>query len=261
MGLSTVIRPLFMSTHPAAKVEFEEIPRNKVYQEVARQLERRITEQMSPGDLLPPERELVEMLGVSRSSVRDAIRSLELMGLLEPRQGIGTVVRDPADAFANPLVAVVMQQQKTVEELLDARKMIEPPLAARAALHVSPVALADLEQIIVRQAGKIRCGELAMEEDSDFHYTIALASNNRVILKVVDVLMDLLKETRERSLQVEGRQQKLLAGHRRILAALKRGDADAAEKAMRRHLEEIEQIVLRTLQKEWRLPNGPAICR
>ena len=64
------------------------------------------------------------------------------------------------------------------------------------------------------------------------------------MLKVVDVLMDLLRETRERSLQVEGRQEKALAGHRRVFSALKRHDAPAAEAAMRRHLQEIETIVL-----------------
>jgi len=68
-----------------------------------------------------------------------------------------------------------------------------------------------------------------------------------VVLKVVDVLMDLLRETRERSLQVEGRQEKSLAGHRRILSALKQGDAAAAEAAMRRHLQEIESVVLKKL--------------
>ena len=65
--------------------------------------------------------------------------------------------------------------------------------------------------------------------------------------KVVDILMDLLRETRKRSLQVEGRQEKSLAGHRRILSALRRGDAAAAEAAMCRHLEEIEDIVLKEL--------------
>ena len=90
-------------------------------------------------------------------------------------------------------------------------------------------------------------GELAIDEDSEFHYAIALASDNSVVLTVVDTLMDLLRETRERSLQVEGRQQKSLAGHRRILAALKQGDAKAAEAAMRRHLQEIEKIVLQRL--------------
>jgi GntR family transcriptional regulator, transcriptional repressor for pyruvate dehydrogenase complex len=236
-----------MSTHSATKIEFEAIPRSKVYQEVARQIERRITEQMKPGDLLPPERELVQMLGVSRGSVRDAIRSLELMGLLEPRQGIGTVVRDPADVPANLLSAALTQQQKTISELLEVRKMIEPALARRAALHVSKAELVEMEQILIRQQEKIGGGELAIEEDSEFHYAIALASDNTVVLKVVDSLMDLLRETRERSLQVEGRQEKSLAGHHCILRALKQGDAVAAEAAMRQHLQEIEKIVLQKL--------------
>ncbi len=175
-----------MSTHPPARIEFEAIPRNKVYQEVARQLERCILERMKPGDLLPPERELVHLLGVSRSSVRDAIRSLELMGLLEPRQGIGTVVRDPAIAPVNPLAATLLGQLKTGREFLEVRKMIEPPLARRAALHASPAELIEMEQILVHQEAKVERGELAIDEDSEFHYAIALASDNSVVLKVVD---------------------------------------------------------------------------
>jgi GntR family transcriptional repressor for pyruvate dehydrogenase complex len=229
------------------KVGFEAIPRNKVYQEVARQLERRITEELKPGDLLPPERALVRMLGVSRDSVRNAIRTLELMGLLEPRQGIGTVVRGPAAKSGNPLATALLEKRKMVAELIDVRKMIEPPLAGRAALHITGDAIADMEDILVRQKAKVLQGELGIEEDSEFHYAIALASDNSVILKVVDVLMDLLRETRESSLQVEGRQEKSLAGHHRILSALKLGDAAAAEAAMRRHLQEIETVVLKKL--------------
>jgi GntR family transcriptional repressor for pyruvate dehydrogenase complex len=134
-----------------------------------------------------------------------------------------------------------------VEELLDLRKMIEPPLVRRAALNASRAEIADMENILARQEAKVRGGELGIDEDSEFHYSIALASNNSAILKVVDVLMDLLRETRERALQVEGRQEKSLAGHRRILAALKQGDAAAAEAAMQRHLEEMENIVLKKL--------------
>jgi GntR family transcriptional repressor for pyruvate dehydrogenase complex len=222
------------------------IPRNKVYQEVAKRLERRITQELKPGDLLPPERELVRMLGVSRGSVRDAIRTLELMGLLEPRQGIGTVVCNAASP-ADQLAVALMDRQKTVADLLYVRKIIEPPLAHRAALAVFPVELADMELILLRQEDKIRMGELAVEEDSEFHYSIALAADNSVVVKVMDVLMDLLHETRERSLQVEGRQEKSLAGHRRILSALKQGDAAAAEAAMCRHLQEIEDIVLKEI--------------
>lgn len=235
------------ATAPSARLEFEALPRTKVYQEVARRLEHHIANALKPGDLLPPERELVSMLHVSRGSVRDAIRSLEIMGLLQPRQGIGTVVCDPASVAANPLSSVLLEKRKMVAELLDVRKMIEPPLARRAALHASPAELADLEQILLRQETKIRQGELAIEEDSAFHYSIALAANNSVILKAVDVLMDLLRETREHSLQGEGRPQKSLAGHRRILVALNRGDAVAAEAAMHRHLQDIENIVLKKL--------------
>jgi len=236
-----------MGTESPAKLGFEAIPRNKVYQEVAKQLERRITEELKPGDLLPPERQLVQMLGVSRSSVRDAIRSLELKGLLEPRQGIGTVVRSPDAVPANPLATALLEKRKMIAELLDVRNMIEPPLAGRAALHVSRDEIAEMEEILVRQEAKVRAGELGIEEDSEFHYNIALASDNSAVLKVVDVLMDLLRETRERTLQVEGRQEKSLAGHHRILSALKRGDAPAAEAAMRRHLHEVESIVLKKL--------------
>jgi len=236
-----------ISTATPVRAGFEAIPRNKVYQEVARQLERRITEELKPGDLLPPERELARMLGVSRSSVRDAIRSLELMGLLEPRQGIGTVVCNPAAAAANPLADALLEKRKTVADLLDVRKMIEPPLAHRAALRISSDEIANMEDILLRQETNVRAGELGIEEDSQFHYAIAMASDNAAILKVVDVLMDMLRETRERSLQAEGRQEKSLAGHYRILSALKRGDAAAAEAAMRRHLREVEDIVLKKL--------------
>ena len=77
-----------------AKSDFEVIRKNKVYEEVAKQIERLILKKLKPGDKLPSERELAELLQVSRSSIRDAIRSLELVGLVEPRQGAGTIVRE-----------------------------------------------------------------------------------------------------------------------------------------------------------------------
>jgi GntR family transcriptional regulator, transcriptional repressor for pyruvate dehydrogenase complex len=227
------------------KSEFEAIRRNKVYEEVARQLERMILKKLRPGDKLPSERELAESLGVSRSSIRDAIRSLELVGLVEPRQGAGTVVREiSADVLMNPLTNVLRHKIELVGELIDFRKMLEPPLAARAATHASDEELAEMEEILLRQDSKFRSGQLAIEEDSEFHYSIAMASGNSVVLKVLDVLMDLLRDTRQRSLQVEGRPQKSLAGHRRILAAIRRRDAEAAKAAMRRHIEDVEEIVL-----------------
>jgi GntR family transcriptional repressor for pyruvate dehydrogenase complex len=250
MGQMSVIGPLPRNGASSPSVQFEAIrkSRAKIYEAVAEQIQRRILEDLQPGDALPPERELVRMFKVSRSSVRDAIRKLELLGLVEPRQGAGTVVREPStDLLSTPLTSVLLQKRKGISDLLDFRRMLEPPLTRCAALHASPEQLAEMEQILEHQESKVNAGHIAIDEDSQFHYCIALATRNNVAVKVVDVLMDLLRKTRERSLQTEGRQQKSLAGHRRILAALKRGDALAAEAAMRRHLSEIEKIVLQEL--------------
>ena len=227
------------------KSDFEVVRRNKVYEEVARQIERLILKKLKPGDKLPSERELAETLRVSRSSIRDAIRGLELSGLVEPRQGAGTIVREISpNSLVNPLANALKPRKELVSELLDFRKMLEPPLAARAATHASAEEIAEMEEILRRQEEKHNHGESAVAEDAEFHYSVALASDNSVVLKVLDVLMDLLRETRERSLQVEGRSHRSLAGHRRILAAIKSHDAEAAKAAMRRHIEDVEEIVL-----------------
>lgn len=243
------LRPGRTNLVATAKAEFEAVRKTKVYEEVARQIERLISDGLlKPGDKLPPERELVEMFQVSRSSVRDAIRALELMGLVEPRQGEGTVVRDlTAGSLVNPLASMLVRKRELVGELLDVRKMIEPPLVGRAAARASAEEIAHLEDILRRQREKVRRGESAIEEDSEFHDAIARAAKNSVVMRVMDVLMDLLRESRERSLQVEGRPQRSFAGHRRILRAIRRRDAAAAEAAMKQHLEEIEEIILKKL--------------
>lgn len=231
-----------------AKPGLEAIQRDRVYEKVAEQLQNHIINELKPGDMLPPERELVRMFGVSRSSIRDAIRRLETVGLLEPRQGVGTVVRDAStDAVVAPVKSVLLQRRKSIHELLEVRLIIEPALASRAALHASPELIAEMSAILDRQEEKVRRGELATEEDTNFHYTIALAADNGVMLKLTHVLMDSLRELRERSLEVGGRQGKSLAAHRRVLAAIKEGNARAAEAAMRQHLTEVEKLILQKL--------------
>ena len=229
--------------------ELREVRKARRYEQVAEQIQRLIIRGvLKPGDRLPPERELTRKFGVARSSIRDAIRTLEVMGILEPRQGHGTVVREiSADSLVVPLASVLMRKREMIAELVDVRRMIEPALAGRAAVNATEEELAQLEDILDRQQAKMRRGEPTIDEDSEFHYTVALAARNSVILKVLDLLMDLLRESRTRSLQVPGRIERSYAGHRRILRALKRRDAGAAETAVRKHLKEIEDIVLRQL--------------
>lgn len=230
-------------------LDVTQVRRTRVYEGVAQQLQRFIADgALKPGDMLPPERELAERFGVSRSSLRDAIRTLELAGLVVPKQGEGTVVADvSADALVAPIASVLVRKRELIAELLDVRKILEPALAARAALNATPEDVARLEELLRLQREKALRGESWVEEDAEFHYTLARAARNGVVLKVLDVLMDLLRETRARTLQVEGRLQRSLAGHRRVLEAVKRRDADAAEQAVRQHIEEIEALVLKKL--------------
>jgi GntR family transcriptional repressor for pyruvate dehydrogenase complex len=234
---------------PIAKTDVDVVRKTKVYEKISHQIQRLIRDGLlKPGDKLPPERELAEMFQVSRSSLRDAIRALELMGLVEPRQGEGTVVLAPSsESLINPLAAALLHKRELVSELLEFREMIEPALARRAAAYASPGDLDNLEDILRRQREKVDRGELAIEEDSEFHYAIAHAAKNSVVLRVLDAFMDLLRESREQSLQVEGRLQKSLEGHRRIFQAIRRRDSSTAETAMRQHLEEIEGIVLKKI--------------
>ncbi|MGE5047971.1 MAG: FadR/GntR family transcriptional regulator [Deltaproteobacteria bacterium] len=237
------------SGRSATPSSFETVRKVRRYEQVAEQIRRLIgSGTLKPGDLLPPERELAEKLGVGRSSVRDAVRTLEVMGILEPRQGHGTVVRDlSADALVVPLASVLQHKRVLVADLLDVRRMIEPHLAARAARNATEDEIRYMEAVLERHEAKMRRGEEAVDEDSEFHYAIALAARNAVVLRVLDVLMDLLRESRSRSLQVPGRPKRSFDGHRRILRAIQRRDAGAAEAAVHKHLQEIEEIVMRQL--------------
>ena len=234
---------------PTAIDELHAVRKNRRYEQVAEQIQQLIARGvLKPGDRLPAERELAAKFGVGRGSIRDAIRTLEIMGVVEPRHGHGTVVRElSAESLVVPLASVLSQKRELVAELLDVRRMIEPALAARAAENATEQEIAHMQEILDRQREKMRRGEPTIEEDSEFHYAIAVAARNTVILRVLDVLMDLLRESRTRSLQVPGRLERSIAGHRRVLEAIKRRDAAAAERAVRTHLEEIEDIVLKKL--------------
>jgi GntR family transcriptional repressor for pyruvate dehydrogenase complex len=236
-------------TGPAAIDEMRAVRTNRRYEQVAEQIQHLIARGvLKPGDRLPGERDLAVKFGVGRGSIRDAIRTLEIMGVVEPRHGHGTVVRElSADSLVVPLATALSHKRGLVAELLDVRRMIEPSLAARAAKNATPEEVGRMEEILDRQREKMRRGEPTIEEDSEFHYAIAVAARNTVVLRVLDVLMDLLRESRTRSLQVPGRLERSIAGHRRVLRAIKRRDAEAAQSAVRQHLQEIEEIVMRQL--------------
>ncbi|MCL4459445.1 MAG: FadR family transcriptional regulator [Chloroflexi bacterium] len=227
------------------KPTIQPIKKTKISEDIALQIRDLIASgQLQPGDRLPPERELAEYFGVSRASVREAMRTLELLGLVESKHGDGTFIREGSiEGLAQSLSSILLTRQGVVVEIMDARKMLEPPLAMRAAERASADDLAELEQLLSTQEEKVARGESPVEEDSRFHYALARATGNRVILKLVDAMMELLHESRQHYWQTPERAQRSLAGHRRILKALLAKDPKAAYRSMLDHLEEVETSI------------------
>lgn len=222
----------------------EPVRRTKIYEEVAARIRLLISEgRLEPGEKLPPERELAAALGVSRTSVRDAIRTLEATGLLEPRQGHGTVVRElSAAGLVAPIAAALGVGPDLVADVMSLRRMIEPTLARQAARSATPDEVRRLEEILAGQAGSVVAG--SVEAGRAFHGLIARAARNQVASLVVDLLLHLLRDQRERASGTRERPQQTLRGHRLIMEAIRRQDGGAAELAMLAHLEQIEATLL-----------------
>lgn len=222
-----------------------QVRKTKVYHEIVDQIRDLIAAgRIKPGDRLPPERELADLFKASRNSVRDAIRVLAQMGLIESRQGDGTYVRSvSAEELAEPLALMLLQSRTQMRELWEVRRVLEPALAGFAAARITDDELDELETVVEAQQRKVEAGFIPLEEDTAFHYGIAEAARNTVMLRTLDTLVDLLRQSREQSLQQHDRPAHSLAGHRRILAALRRRDQDGARTEMLRHLRDIEERV------------------
>ncbi len=228
-------------------VEIEPVKSTRIYEEIIRQIRTLIAEgQLKSGDRLPAERDLAEKFRVSRASLREALRALESMGLIEIRAGEGTYVKEVSvEALIEPLALVIFTQREAVAELFEARKILEPPIAALAARRASREEIQEMEHILDEQAKEIAAGKTGVRQDAAFHTAIARAAHNRAISRIVATLMDLLVESREESLHMTGRPQRSHEDHRRILSALQARDAEGARNAMLNHVVAVERLVMR----------------
>ena len=195
---------------------------------------------MAPGERLPGERELCQLLGISRVSLREAIRVLESMGYVEVKPGRGTFARDPARAAASVLEGWLREHTDLVRQLFELRLLVEPGLAAMAARRRDPALLPALAATVEALAAADAVGDTsqAIAADAEFHHILAHATGNSIIDGLMGQLMHVLGEERRASLQIPGQVERALVGHRTILAAVAAGDEPAAQQAMRRHLED-----------------------
>ena len=206
--------------------------------------------ELHPGDQLPPERALAEQFQVSRASVREALRSLELLGIVETRAGGGTFVRRmvPED-LARPLSNLITRGH-TLTDVIEVRGLIEPAIAASAAKRIKPDELAELRAILKQQADKVAAGQPYAEEDTRFHELIGQAARNDLLTTMLGVIWDVLRSSREQWLQTNQRAHSSIDAHQRILAALETHDADAARVAAAEHIHAVGEGILKLLADE-----------
>ena len=221
------------------------VKKKRVYEDIVQQIRNLIQKgKLKQGDQLPTERELVDTFKVSRASVREAIRYLESMKFVKSRQGDGTyVIASSEETLIQPLAAALFLEKDSLMDIFTIRKFIEPQVAQLAAEKATPSEIKELEEILEEQAKDVGDGLNFTKTDSEFHNLLTQIAKNRVLERLLFAILDLLAQTREKYLQVEGRAQKSLKGHREVLSAIKARNPVAARQAMRRHLEEIERIL------------------
>ncbi len=232
------------------------VEKKKAYEDVVKQIRTLIEGgRLKRDDQLPTERELSETFKVSRATVREAIRTLESMKLVQSRQGNGTyVLASSEEALVQPLAAALFHEKDDILDIFYIRKSIEPYVAQLAAQNATVQDIKEMEKIMREQAAYIKQGENIVESDASFHCLLAKAAKNRVMERLLLALVDLLGETREKYLQDDLRAKKSLEGHQRVLSAIKNGDCAAARKSMLRHLEDVEGILFRKKRSRGECP-------
>ncbi|MEU8353109.1 FadR/GntR family transcriptional regulator [Streptomyces sp. NPDC048845] len=199
---------------------------------------------LTVGEKLPPERALAETLGVSRTTLREALRELEIKGLISRRPGRGTVVTVPSDAdqsleFSQRAHAATA----SFRDVMELRQTVEPGCALLAASRITAEQIERLESLARTARGTDNPRTLG-ELDVEFHKLIAAASSNPLIIELFESISALSAGTRRIGFQSPLRKDVSWDGHARILDALTRNDGTGAQEAMRRHLSDVIDAVV-----------------
>jgi len=232
---------------------FKLIKTKKVYMQVLEQIWDLIRNgKLKPGDKLPPERILAERLGVSRPSVREGIVALEILGLVDSRGGKGNIVKNVDNSSILKQNLQNLEEEESPFELLEARKIIEVDVAGYAAQKTQTEDIASIKHSldsmreIVDKLSVSKEYEKGMEFDREFHISIARATHNAVLLRIVTTLLENLKEDlwvrlKEKSWAIPGMPQKYLKEHEEILDAIKHKARGIARRKMHKHLTGIQR--------------------
>lgn len=216
------------------------------------------TGQVKPGERLPREAELGTMLGLSRSSLREAVRALSLINVLDVRQGDGTYVTSLAPGLLLEAVSFVvdLQHDASVVDFLEVRRLLEPVATAMATRRMSDADLDDLG-LLLDALGDAPTVEELVETDREFHRRIATASGNEVLAALVESLSSRTHRARVwRGLTEESAVQRTLDEHRAIWQAMRARQADVAQSWATVHVAGVEEWARQVLRESGAPPPG-----
>lgn len=203
--------------------------------------------ELKPGDRLPTEKGLAASFSVSKASLREAIRSLEALGMVEVLQGVagGVFIREvDLETARNSLFNYIFFQNPSIQEFTQLRLLIEPQMAAIAAERVSAEDLAFFDDNLAQTHRQLNSDAFYYKLDTAFHHRIAAISNNRLIVFVIDSLKNAIVNLKLQ-LELDSRFSiDVYDSHQRIVEALRRKDSDSASKEMCNHILCVEKELI-----------------
>ena len=218
---------------------------------VTTQLEQIIVNQrLAAGDRLPAERDLAERFGVSRTVVREAVRSLVARGFLAVKPGSCTVVRKPSAESLTQSISVFLRGnlvELDYAKVIEVRRALETEIAAAAALRRTDDDLARLEDILARTASMRQSRAEFVKLDVAFHSALATATHNELFPLLLEPVNGIMIKVRELGFKVPRAPERALKFHGRILERVRAADQEGARAAMRGHLEEAEATLRQAL--------------
>ncbi len=239
---------------------FAPVARNTVAEEIIKQIISQInTGKLKPGSRLPSERELMELFQVSRSSVREALHSLSMIGLLETYPGAGTFVsKQITDVIAGRLEWSLLLGNQELMELMEVREPLEIQAAGLAAERASAEDVAGFRMVIERYAESLESGENIHHYELQVHHTIARMAGNPTLLRFIETFQNLLREYREQHRIGFSTDASSVQEYMDILQAIEAGDGDTARACMARHILKSKRNALAVQLREKSLSEAPA---
>lgn len=221
---------------------YRAVKTSRLFEQIVRQVEESILKgQLKPWDQLPPERDLAQRFGVSRTAVREAVKTLREKELVEPCSGRGTFVTNGnSQAIRQSLDLMIrINPQEGSANLAELRLVLEPEIAGLAAERIEEQLLGSMREALAIMDRNLHDPDASVEADLDFHLALAEAAGNPPILSLLDLIVGLLREQRSRIFNVDGAPERGQYHHKRILAATEQRDSETAREAMRAHLKQV----------------------